>query len=550
MRRLLLTLLLLTICISPVSGFVLTEFCPDGYASGDGDEYFVLEGTGSLAGWTVSDGEGTISFPAGTVSGGRIVVARNAVDFYQIHGTLPDYEIQESGTTPNILSSGRFQMANTGDDLSILLQGQIVQTVSWPNELAASNGLVHVYTNGVWDERVYKIGQSSLSPETFTADSVTLFVSPDSSYNVVTGVIRDSTDTLLISMYEFTHPEIAREVASAADRGVDVTLLLEGGPVGGISDEEKGVMNYLTENGVSVSTIESEGSLPARYRYLHTKYMVADDYVTVVLSENFKPSGIPLTGTKGNRGWGAVVRDAEIAEYFTEVFTADISGYDIYPYIPGTEPLPETWTDEKITPYFSEMTLYNVNITPVISPDTSGLVPELIRSATNSIDVQQAYISPYPDGENTWLATVLDAADRGAEVRVMLDGMYYNTEDDADNDELVATLNRYGNAVSAKLLSPSAYLTKLHNKGVIVDGEYVLISSINWNYNSPNNNREAGLIIQSTEAAKYYTAVFSFDWNGDYEKDPLSAGMGFDIRFLLAGGIVILLIGILIYRRR
>ncbi len=332
-------------------------------------------------------------------------------------------------------------MANTGDDLSILLEGQIIQTVSWPNELAASNGWVHMYTNGIWDERVYKIGQSSLSPETFTADSVTLFVSPDSSYSAVTGVIRDSTDTLLISMYEFTHPEIAREVASAVDRGVEVTLLLEGWPVGGISEEEKGVMNYLTENGVSVCTIESEGNLPARYRYLHTKYMVADDYVTVVLSENFKPSGIPLPETKGNRGWGAVVRDADIGDYFTEVFTADISGYDIYPYVPGTEPLPETWADEKITPYFSEMTLYNVNITPVISPDTSSLVPELIRSATNSIEIQQAYISPYPEGENTWLSAVLDAADRGAEIRVMLDGMYYNTEDDADNDELVATLN-------------------------------------------------------------------------------------------------------------
>ncbi len=539
MKRLLFTLMLLTICISLVSAFVLTEFCLDGYASGDGDEYFVLEGTGSLTGWTISDGEGTISFPAGTISEGHVVVARSAAAYNQIHGTPPDCEILESGTTPNVLQSGRFQMANTGDDLSILMQGQIVQTVSWPNELAASNGLVHVYTNGIWDERVYKIEQSSLSPETFTADSVTLFVSPESSYSVVIDVIRDSTDTLLISMYEFTHPDIAREIASAAERGVDVTLLLEGGPVGGISDEEKGVLNYLTENGVSVCTIESEGSLPARYWDLHTKYMVADDYVTVVLSENFKPSGIPLTGTKGNIGWGAVVRDVEIADYFTEVFTADISGYDIYPYVPGTELLPETWADEEITPYFSEKTFYNVNITPVISPDTSSLVPDLIRSATSSVDVQQAYISPYPNGENTWLAAVLDAADRGAEVRVMLDGVYYNTEDDADNDELVATLNRYGNSVSAKLLSPNAYLTKLHNKGVIVDGEYVLISSINWNYNSPNNNREAGLIIQSTEADEYYTAVFSFDLNEDYEKDPLSAEIGFDVRFLLAGGFVI-----------
>jgi len=58
------------------------------------------------------------------------------------------------------------------------------------------------------------------------------------------------------------------------------------------------------------------------------------------------------------------------------------------------------------------------------------------------------------------------------------------------------------------------------------------------------------LIIQSPEAAEYYTEVFDFDWNKDFEKDPFSVGIGFDVRFLLAGGVVILLIGILIYRRR
>lgn len=550
MKWILITFLLLTLCISPVSAFVLAEFCPDGYASGDGDEYFILEGTGSLAGWTVTDGEGTVSFPAGSISHGEILVARSAGAYNSIHGTFPDYEILESGTTPNVLLSGRFQMANTGDDLSLLYNGKIISTVSWPDELAASNGRVHVYSDGVWDERIHKIGQSRFSPETFTADSATLFVSPDSSYDVVTNVIRESTDTLLISMYEFAHPELAREIAAAAERGVSVTLLLEGGPVGGMSDEQKGVMNYLTEHGVSVVTIESEGNLPARYRYLHAKYMVADNYVTVVLSENFKPSGIPLPGTKGNRGWGAAVYDAEIAAYFTDVFTADVLGYDIYPYAAGTEPLPASWSDEKISPYFTTLTLYNVNITPVISPDTSSLVPDLVRSAGTSIDLQQAYISPYPDGENTWLAAVIDAADRGAEVRVMLDGMYYNTEDEADNDELAAALNRYGPTISAKLILPGEYLTKLHNKGVIVDGEYVLISSINWNYNSPNNNREAGLIIQSIEAAEYYTAVFAYDWDGDFDKDPVSAGIGFDVRFIFAGGILILLAGILIYRRR
>jgi phosphatidylserine/phosphatidylglycerophosphate/cardiolipin synthase-like enzyme len=55
-------------------------------------------------------------------------------------------------------------------------------------------------------------------------------------------------------------------------------------------------------------------------------------------------------------------------------------------------------------------------------------------------------------------------------------------------------------------------LEKIHNKGVVVDGKKVLVSSINWNYNSPTFNREAGVIIEQPEAARYYGAVFEDDW--------------------------------------
>jgi len=54
---------------------------------------------------------------------------------------------------------------------------------------------------------------------------------------------------------------------------------------------------------------------------------------------------------------------------------------------------------------------------------------------------------------------------------------------------------------------------KIHNKGVIIDGEKVLVSSINWNENSPSFNREAGVIIEHAGAGQYYTAVFEDDWS-------------------------------------
>ena len=48
---------------------------------------------------------------------------------------------------------------------------------------------------------------------------------------------------------------------------------------------------------------------------------------------------------------------------------------------------------------------------------------------------------------------------------------------------------------------------------MIVDDRYVLVSSINWNSNSPNFNREAGVIIDHPGVARYFLDVFEDDWN-------------------------------------
>jgi hypothetical protein len=51
-----------------------------------------------------------------------------------------------------------------------------------------------------------------------------------------------------------------------------------------------------------------------------------------------------------------------------------------------------------------------------------------------------------------------------------------------------------------------------HNKGIIVDGRIVLISSINYSDNSIENNREAGVIIENEDVARWYQDIFDFDW--------------------------------------
>jgi cardiolipin synthase len=106
---------------------------------------------------------------------------------------------------------------------------------------------------------------------------------------------------------------------------------------------------------------------------------------------------------------------------------------------------------------------------------------------------------------------------------VLLDSSWFNINEPHDNDEMAAYINEIGRTEGIPLSARCAdlkgnHLDKIHNKGVIVDGDAVLISSINWNEQSPSFNREAGVIIDHPGVGEYYRAVFEDDWNASAEE--------------------------------
>ena len=143
---------------------------------------------------------------------------------------------------------------------------------------------------------------------------------------------------------------------------------------------------------------------------------------------------------------------------------------------------------------------------------------DLLASAQATIDIEQAYITnESATALNPYLGTAINASRRGVHVRVLLDSYWYNIEEEADNDEMAALINRIATAEGLPLEARTAdlesnNLEKIHNKGVIVDDKSVLVSSINWNTNSPNFNREAGVIIGHPGVARYFRDVFEDDW--------------------------------------
>ncbi|MFA4825688.1 MAG: phospholipase D-like domain-containing protein [Methanoregula sp.] len=529
----------------------ITEFCPDPYLHDDMDEFLVLSGNGSLDGITVSDGRGGFRFPPGTHISGTLTVARSGPAFAQSHGILPDFEWRDySPVVPNVITGDQLRLANIRDELLLYEGSDLIQRIAWPQDVKPREGQIHYFENGVWDPRPLMIGQSRFEPATFHNVTVTTFVSPDCSSEMFTYAVDHASDEILLNVYEFSSPAMTDSLIAARGRGVDVSVLVEGGPVGGISPEEKSAIWRLNAGGIPVRQMTGDNGVHPPYRYDHAKYLVIDRRAVLLTSENFKYSGFPPSGFNSNRGWGVFLEDPALAGYFSTVYYTDSIGPSVIP-INGSAGNPETAPSGKHTAEFSPGHFSGATVRPVIAPDTSGQIIDLIQSAQTSIEIEQAYITnETPLTLNPYLATAINASRRGVHVRVLLDSYWYNIEDEKDNDEMASLISRIGTTEQIPLEGRCADLAagnleKIHNKGVIVDGQRVLVSSINWNSNSPNFNRETGVIIDHPGVARYFLTVFEDDWNGTVTSPESKT----DYLKIVIVAVVILLLLIIYYRR-
>jgi cardiolipin synthase A/B len=551
MRRLF-ALILLLCCIGYAGATVrITGFCPDPYLHDDADEYIVLSGNGPLDTFSITDGKGGFRFPCGTAINGDLTIARSGQAYRESHGNAPDFEwLDSSPDIPDVIGGRPLRMANANGSLMLYDGAVLVQSVAWPRDVKPREGQVHYLDGGVWDRRPLMLGQSHFAPAEFRNVTVTTFVSPDCSDELFSGVVSTASKEILLNVYEFSSPSMGASLARAHERGVNITMLVEGGPVGGIAKDERAALWQLNRSGIPVYAMMSTKDVPAPYRYDHAKYLVIDRRAVLLASENFKYSGFASPGTTGNRGWGVLLEDPGLAGYFSTVFTLDLAAPSTVPYNGSSGPL-ESPSSEKRPAEFSPMKFEGATVKPVLAPDTSDQITSLIASANMTVEIEEMYIkNETPLTLNPYLVEAVNASRRGVRVRVLLDSSWYDTEGPNDNDEMVALINRIGATEHIPLEARCANLrvsriTTIHNKGVIVDDQKVLVSSINWNSNSPQFNREAGVIIDHPGVAQYFRAAFEDDWNPAVASPEQKT----DYVKLIAAGVLIVLLLVVWYRR-
>lgn len=352
------------------------------------------------------------------------------------------------------------------------------------------------------------------------AGRVTLFTAPESSYAALRHVVDGARSSLAIASYVASGAHILAPLCEAAGRGVEVTVLLDGSPVGGLRDDGRAFIEEALASGIRV--VLTGGSEPFAFSSMHAKFIVADSRRTLLVSENFGTSGFPPPGVEGNRGWGAIVDDEAVAATFSRIFDLDAGGSS-----GGVRVLDPSgaWRDCRMVdpPEGAVASLTtSAGVELHFSPDPAVLsrLRSLSRDSSWSISAQELQVPPrWKGGPNQALESLVEAAESGTVVRLHMDSKYA----DADPDSNLATyaelsLRRQSN-LEARLSIPPGLL-KVHNKGIIFDSEVVWLGSANFGEASYRRNREAVVVLHSSEAAAYFGRFFDADWGDGGDADP------------------------------
>lgn len=559
------------------------------YALYSGDEAVALINldtvTATLAGWGLSDGDPTpdVAFPAVEVPPGGIVwIAKNADNFRYAFGFDADAAL--GNDWPGFANTGDEALFFDGDGhlLDTLVYGTgVTTTTGW------SGAAVPYPRGGFGDGQILyrKLDQATGTPvpDTGTAAdwaqdgddpingekvrfpgwdleafffptqvtqtaSLDIWVAPDGLYEGVSGALAAAQSSLRIEGYTFESAELTGVITDLLGSGVTVTMLLEGSPAFGLSDQQLWACGQMADAGAEIYFMhnDDEPEIHDRYDYQHAKFAIVDGTTVLIGSENFSPGGMPADdksdGTWGHRGVflatdapGVVARAQAIFDHDLDPAHSDIVAWGTHDFTAPPDFTP-IYTPAWVTytaRFSGSLSLHGTFAFEVIqSPETSlrdldALLGLLARAgAGDTILVQQLYEHPDWDGDpNPRVEALLAAARRGATVQLLLDSRYDDPTKSNSNRATADALNAIalGEGLDLEVRTGNPTGEGVHNKMVLaqVDGRgWVHVGSINGSEASNKVNRELALQVQSDEAYAFLKAVFEHDWQASWQSSP------------------------------
>ena len=498
----------------------ILEAYPNPHADGDPGEYVVLE-VPTDGNWTLSDGTTTVEVPDRT---GRFAVS-----------TEPEIAAEYTDE-PVYGLEGRLQLADAGETLSLSENGSTTDEISYGRAPAGARWLREdgeLFREPDADGGWRADGFHPREPKTFENVSGRAFVLPDAPAEPL-DPISEADDRVYLAAYTMESWRLADALVEAADRGVTVRVLLEGSPVGGTTETQAAVVRFLDRQGIDVRVLDGEHT---RYTYHHAKYAVADDSV-VALTENWKPSG---TGGASNRGWGVRVDDGDVASAVASVFEHDSGWRDAIPwaqYQSNASVREGSTANGSYPSRFPTAQFDDASVRLLLAPDNAE---SELESMIDGADDRVAVVIPRTGGTDYRLVeAAIGAAERGATVRLLLSGAWYDREENQALVEELRDTDVDDGDLDARIVEPRGRFDRVHAKGVVVD-DTAVVGSLNWNDHAGSRNRELLLAVRKPAIAAFYWRVLAADWHGGSFRTPVG---------LLGGVAVVGLVGGEVARRR
>lgn len=379
---------------------------------------------------------------------------------------------------------------------------------------------------------------------------------PDAGWPTLKPFLAATESTLAIAMYDFNADYIAKTfIETVRGNNLSVTLTWDDGMTAPETAIRKKLKTSLSEH-LDGWIVQCGNGRRFASAY-HEKVAVRDSSSFWLSSGNWslrsqpnidpiaKPDEASGMYGRGNREWHVIIDDVPLAKLFEQYISHDRDGSraeaeqgDPNAALDVVEPLrlPDLFvpidqlmtgvelaaSPEPSAPKMLPSSPREITVQPVLTPDNYiKHIVALLKSAKRSVYLQYAYIT-YSDAPadadfRAMLKVLADLSFKtGLDVRIIVGS--------SDATDKIRKLAEAGFRETVFRVQ-----SNVHNKGIIVDGEIVVVSSANWSGDGVLRNRDAGLIIYDPEIAGYYRDIFVDDWD-----DRARATLGNDPVVLVA----------------
>jgi V8-like Glu-specific endopeptidase len=368
---------------------------------------------------------------------------------------------------------------------------------------------------------------------------VRLHVGPECSWPNLKGFLEGTTEHLTVGMYDFGAVHIRDTLLQTLTARRTLRLLIQyGQSLGGGTKADDWTDAEMMEalkkalgrrfSGRWVSVAQTDALFASAY---HIKVAVRDHLAFWLSSGNWQSSNQPpnvpqfddAAGMKAllqnyNREWHVLVQNATLAKTFEQYIEYDYERSEGFTPRGATEM--ELYELQEVQPVLEEAGQLpeikafepldidrELDIQTVLSPDNYvEVVRTHLESATHSIYFQNQYINESRDERalDNYVALVKLIGQKqraGLDVRIIL------RKDSGVEARHLEFLKNNGVDING-----IRWRNRTHTKGIIVDGEHVLVGSHNWSFDGLRLNRDASLLFYDKEVAQYFQQVFLYDW--------------------------------------